>query len=359
MKQKNNSFMNREFWFERTPEYFNVKFQLLTYAIDAVFILYSLFSIPLYVFYHIFGDLGLFLDKEKVEANPSLKDEYLKYYKINDISLFWNLFNIIIPIGFIYLSQQLIKVQTYAFLTVYMGIQKLFIFAYFMNVNLTLIPNKSSFIYTIFNLMLLFTYNLYLIYSIYFYIKNKNKSKLNNINEDMNTFLQIKILGTGNNFLSDFKKKIIDVENQVSKIEAIIGDYSFSKYKDTSYGKYKINLNEQPASIDALVHEVQLRMDMAKMKFNSIMIDWKLNKIFKRLMYQPKDFYFMQKNQEKERQNEHIIRNIKGLKSIVNQKDKFSDLNSQMSDNVSTTFASSVDNNYSRLEDDESEPLKM
>ena len=305
--------MNREFWFERTPEYFNVKFQLLTYAIDAIFILYSLFSIPLYVFYHIFGDLGLFLDKEKVEANPSLKDEYLKYYKINDISLFWNLFNIIIPIGFIYLSQQLIKVQTYAFLTVYMGIQKLFIFAYFMNVNLTLIPNKSSFIYTIFNLMLLFTYNLYLIYSIYFYIKNKNKSNNNNI----------------------------------------------SNYKDTSYGKYKINLNEQPASIDALVHEVQLRMDMAKMKFNSIMIDWKLNKIFKRLMYQPKDFYFMQKNQEKERQNEHIIRNIKGLKSIVNQKDKFSDLNSQMSDNVSTTFASSVDNNYSRLEDDESEPLKM
>jgi hypothetical protein len=255
----------------------------------------------------------LFLDKEKVEANPSLKDEYLNYYKINDISLFWNLFNIIIPIGFIYLSQQLIKVQTYAFLSVYMIIQKLFIFAYFMNVNLTFIPNKSSFIYTIFNLMLLFTYNLYLIYSVYFYIKNKNKSNNNNI----------------------------------------------SNYKDTSYGKYKINLNEQPASIDALVHEVQLRMDMAKMQFNSIMIKFKLNKLFKRLMYQPKDFYFMQKNQEKERQNEHIIRNIKGLKSIVNQKDKYSDSNSQMSDNISTTFASSVDNNYSRLEDDESEPLKM
>ena len=305
--------MDKEFWFGRTPEYFNVKFQLLTYAIDAIFILYSLFSIPLYVFYHIFGDLGLFLDKEKVEANPSLKDEYLNYYKINDISLFWNLFNIIIPIGFIYLSQQLIKVQTYAFLSVYMIIQKLFIFAYFMNVNLTFIPNQSSFIYTIFNLMLLFTYNLYLIYSVYFYIKNKNKSNNNNI----------------------------------------------SNYKDTSYGKYKINLNEQPASIDALVHEVQLRMDMAKMQFNSIMIKFKLNKLFKRLMYQPKDFYFMQKNQEKERQNEHIIRNIKGLKSIVDQKDKYSDSNSQMSDNISTTFASSVDNNYSRLEDDESEPLKM
>ena len=305
--------MNREFWFGKRPAFFNVKFQLLTYAIDGIFLFYSLISIPLYIFYHIFGDLGLFLDKEKIEANPSLKDEYLEYFKMNDISLFWNLFNIIIPIVFIFLSQQLIKSQTYALFSFYMGIQKLFILAYFMNSNLTLIPNKSSFIYTIFNLMLIFTYNIYLFYSIYFYFKNKNKLNNNNINID----------------------------------------------KDTSYGKYKINLNEQPASLETIVHEVQLRMDMAKMKFNSIMIKFKLNKIFKRLMYQPKDFYFMQKNQEKERQNEHIIRNIKGLKSIVNQKDKFSDLKSQMSDNVSTTFASSVDNNYSRLEDDETEPLKM
>ena len=312
MKQKNNSIMNREFWFGKRPAFFNVKFQLLTYAIDGIFLLYSLISIPLYIFYHIFGDLGLFLDKEKIEANPSLKDEYLEYFKMNDISLFWNLFNIIIPIVFIFLSQQLIKSQTYALFSFYMGIQKLFILAYFMNSNLTLIPNKSSFIYTIFNLMLIFTYNIYLFYSIYFYFKNKNKLNNNNINID----------------------------------------------KDTSYGKYKINLNEQPASLETIVHEVQLRMDMAKMKFNSIMIKFKLNKIFKRLMYQPKDFYFMQKNQEKERQNDHIIRNIKGLKSNINKNVKYSETKSQISDNAST-FASSVENNYSRLEDEESEPLKM
>lgn len=312
MKQKNNSIMNREFWFGKRPAFFNVKFQLLTYAIDGIFLFYSLISIPLYIFYHIFGDLGLFLDKEKIEANPSLKDEYLEYFKMNDISLFWNLFNIIIPIVFIFLSQQLIKSQTYALFSFYMGIQKLFILAYFMNSNLTLIPNKSSFIYTIFNLMLIFTYNIYLFYSIYFYFKNKNKLNNNNINID----------------------------------------------KDTSYGKYKINLNEQPASLETIVHEVQLRMDMAKMKFNSIMIKFKLNKIFKRLMYQPKDFYFMQKNQEKERQNDHIIRNIKGLKTNINKNVKYSETKSQISDNAST-FASSVENNYSRLEDDESEPLKM
>ena len=312
MKQKNNSIMNREFWFGKRPAFFNVKFQLLTYAIDGIFLFYSLISIPLYIFYHIFGDLGLFLDKEKIETNPSLKDEYLEYFKMNDISLFWNLFNIIIPIVFIFLSQQLIKSQTYALFSFYMGIQKLFILAYFMNSNLTLIPNKSSFIYTIFNLMLIFTYNIYLFYSIYFYFKNKNKLNNNNINID----------------------------------------------KDTSYGKYKINLNEQPASLETIVHEVQLRMDMAKMKFNSIMIKFKLNKIFKRLMYQPKDFYFMQKNQEKERQNDHIIRNIKGLKTNINKNVKYSETKSQISDNAST-FASSVENNYSRLEDEESEPLKM
>ena len=311
MKQKNSSILHREFWFEKTPEYFNVKFQLLTYAIDGIFLLYSIMSIPLYIFYHIFGDLGLFLNKESIESNPSLKEEYLQNYKLNDISLFWNLFNIIIPIGFIFLSQQMIKVQTYAFLTIYMGIQKLFIFAYFMNCNLTLISNKSSFIYKIFNLMLIFAYNLYLIYSIYYYYRNKNPIN-NNIKEE----------------------------------------------RETGFAKYKINVNEQPASIDTLVHEMQLRMDMAKMKFNSIMIKLKLHKIFKRLLYQPKDFYFMQKNQEKERQNEHIIRNIKGLKSI-NKKDNFSDTNSQYSDNLSTTFASSVDNNYSRIDDDENEPLKM
>ena len=60
-------------------------------------------------------------------------------------------------------------------------------------------------------------------------LSNSLISKLNNINEDMNTFLQIKILGTGYNFLSDFKKKIIDVENQVSKIETIIGNFDFTK----------------------------------------------------------------------------------------------------------------------------------
>ena len=310
MKGKNiNSFLNREFWFEKNPEFFNFKFQLLSYVIDAIFLIYSILSIPLYIFYHIFGDLGLFLNKEQ-ESNPAFKDEFLKAYQLNDISLIWNIFNIFIPISLLLFNIHLINNQTYAFYAIYMGIQKLLIFAYFMNCNLTLIPYKSSFIYKIFNLMIIFSYTLYIIYSVFYYLKRKNPSN-NQINDD----------------------------------------------KETSFGKYKININKQPVSMDMLVHEVQIRMDMAKMKFNSIMIKLKLHKIFKRLLYQPKDFYFMSNNYEKERQNVHIIRNINGIKKI-NYCKKFSDTCSQNSDNISATNASSIENNYSRLEDDEDEPLK-
>jgi len=309
MKGKNNaSFLNKEFWFKKSPEYFNFKFQLLTYGIDAIFLLYSIISIPLYIFYHIFGNLGLFLDKEVLD-NPSLKEEFLSNYKINDISLFWNIFNLFIPIGLILFSLSLVKSQTYAFLTVYLGIQKLFILSYLANSNLTLIPYKTSFIYKAFHIMLICSESLYFIYSIFYYIKSKKPIEIN------------------------------------------------IKYdKDTAYNKYKINLNEQPASIDTFVHEVQLRLDMAKMRFNYYMVKFKLHKIFKRFMYQKKDFYFMNSSLEQERQNNHIVKNIKGINNNKNSCKCF-DTKSQ-SDN-SSTYASSIDNNYSRLDDDETSPLKI
>ncbi|MBP5157474.1 MAG: hypothetical protein ILP18_06355, partial [Treponema sp.] len=238
------SFFNKEFWFQKTPEFFNVKFQLLTYSIDAIYLFYSIISIPLYIFYHIFGDLGLFLNQEQIESNSSLKDEFLKNFQLNDISLFWNLFNLLIPIGLFIFSLHLIKDQTYSFYAIYMGFLKLFIFSYLMNFNLTLIPHKSSFIYIIFNIMIIISFSLNLTYSILYFLKNKNCPYNNNIND-----------------------------------------------KDSNFGKYRININNQPEPIENLVHEAQLRMDMSKFRFNSIMIKLKLHKIFKILLYQQKDFY--------------------------------------------------------------------
>ena len=104
------------------------------------------------------------------------------------------------------------------------------------------------------------------------------------------------------------------------------------------------------------MHEVQLRLDMAKMRFNYLMVKFKLHKIFKRFMYQKKDFYFMNSSLEQERQNNHIVRNIKGINNAKNSCKCF-DTKSQ-SDN-SSTYASSIDNNYSRIDDDEASPLKI
>ena len=77
-------------------------------------------------------------------------------------------------------------------------------------------------------------------------------------------------------------------------------------------------------------------------------------------MFKPKDYYFMRKDNEKERNNEHIIRNIKGYKNINNKKNSKANNNS-FQDNCSTTFGSCADSYYSKLNDDENEtsPLNI
>ena len=64
----------------------------------------------------------------------------------------------------------------------------------------------------------------------------------------------------------------------------------------------------------------------------------------------------MNSSLEQERQNNHIVRNIKGINNAKNICKCF-DTKSQ-SDN-SSTYASSIDNNYSRIDDDETSPLKI
>jgi hypothetical protein len=269
-------------------------------------------SIPIYIYYHFFGDLGLLENDNEFINNPSLKEEFMNIFKINDISFFWNIFNNIYTIAFAFLSYLVMKNQTYSYLTIYMILQKLFIFAYLMNGNLTLIPHKTSYAFKIFHLVIIFCFVLNIFYFFSYHYKKKNQ-----------------------------KEKI--VENN----------------KETLMGKYKVN-NNTPMTIDSFVNEMQLRMDMAKIKFNSIMIKLKINKIFPKIMFKPKDYYFMRKDNEKERNNEHIIRNIKGYKNINNKKNSKANNNS-FQDNCSTTFGSCADSYYSKLNDDENEtsPLNI
>ena len=311
MKGKSNNFyLNRDFWLEKSPEYFNNKYFLLTIFIIIIYSLYTLTSFPLYIYYHFFGDLGLF-DNKEIPNNSSLNEENLNYFQINDISFFMNMINNIYTIGLAFLSYHVLKNQTFSSLGILMFLHILFIFAYLMNINITFIPHKTSIAYRIFNLMTIFCFILHFIHLVSYNYKSKitkGKSKLKN--------------------------------------------------KETLIGKYK--LNERPVTIDSIVNEIQLRMDMAKIKFNSFIIKLKLHKICKKIMFKQKDFYFMNKESEKERKNENIIRNIKGYKTGNNMNIKKNFNNSQISDNCSTTFDSSVDNNYSKLNDDnEYSPLNI
>ena len=313
MKNKvNNSYFNHDFLFQKSPEYFNANYYLLTLFTIIIYSLYTMASIPIYIYYHFFGDLGLLENDNEFINNPSLKEEFMNNFKINDISFFWNIFNNIYTIAFAFLSYLVMKNQTYSYLTIYMILQKLFIFTYLMNGNLTLIPHKTSYAFKIFHLMIIFCFVLNIFYFFSYHYKKKNQ-----------------------------KEKI--VENN----------------KETLMGKYKVN-NNTPMTIDSFVNEMQLRMDMAKIKFNSIMIKLKINKIFTKIMFKPKDYYFMRKDNEKERNNEHIIRNIKGYKNINNKKNSKANNNS-FQDNCSTTFGSCADSYYSKLNDDENEtsPLNI
>ena len=310
MKRKTNNF-NSDFFVTKAPEYFNARYFLLTIFLVILYSLYTIIIIPLYIYFHFFGDLGLLDNNEEISNNPSLREENLNYYKINDISLFWNIFNNIYTIGLIIISFLILNNQKFSHFSILIILQLIFIFSYLMNCNITLIPHKSSFAYTIFNLMIIFSFISQIIYLIAYIYRSKNK-----------------------------KGKIMP------------------NNKETLIGKYTINNREM--TIDSFVDEIQLRMDMAKIKFNSILIKLKLNKILKRIMFKPKDYYFMKKNNEKEKINENIIQNIKGYKSFNNKNNIKSIYNSQVSDNNSTTFNSSVDSNYSKLnEDSEFSPLNI
>ena len=70
-------------------------------------------------------------------------------------------------------------------------------------------------------------------------ITNNLISKLNNIDSEVDKFTKLKIIGSICDTTYILKKKIIDVENQINNIEEIIGDYDFTKNKDTIFGKLK------------------------------------------------------------------------------------------------------------------------
>ena len=81
MKNKSNNFIfNPDFWFQKSPEYFNTRYFILTLFIIGIYLLYTLISIPLYIYYHFFGDLGLLENENEIANNPSLREEFMNNF---------------------------------------------------------------------------------------------------------------------------------------------------------------------------------------------------------------------------------------------------------------------------------------
>ena len=70
-------------------------------------------------------------------------------------------------------------------------------------------------------------------------LKNNLISKLSALNEEMNNFLKLKIEGSMLNPQLKIKQKILEVESHINKIESIIGNYDFTKIRDTIFGSLK------------------------------------------------------------------------------------------------------------------------
>ena len=76
-------------------------------------------------------------------------------------------------------------------------------------------------------------------------LSNNLVSKLNDINSDLNLYMKYKVCSNPDLTLNVLKSKVIEVENQISKIESIIGDYDFNAHKSTIFGalNYYLKLN--------------------------------------------------------------------------------------------------------------------
>lgn len=121
----------------------------------------------------------------------------------------------------------------------------------------------------------------------------------------------------------------------------ILSLYSvFYYFKLFEYSQF--NINNIP--IDKIIHEVKLKIDLAKMKYNAFMIKWGIHKISKKILYTKKDYYFM--NLDKDNDNEKIKNEFR------KDSDNYSKNNSEINTN-----ASSIENDYINL-DNENEPLK-
>ena len=135
----------------------------------------------------------------------------------------------------------------------------------------------------------------------------------------------------------------------VFSIVSFLISSSFSRSNKASSSNNKNNI-----PYGQIIHEFKLKLDMAKMNYNALLIRLGLHKISKRLLFTKKDYYFM--NIDKEMENNEKIKRELGINDINTSKLNNNNNNSFSYYSDDNTYANTVDGNYSRL--DEEEPLK-
>jgi hypothetical protein len=148
-------------------------------------------------------------------------------------------------------------------------------------------------------------------------------SKLDSINEEMDTFLKLKITGIASNPLTQIKQQIISLDNQVNKIETIIGNFDFTKNKNTIFGTLKNFLKmSSETNKDWISNRFENSRTLDKMleNFNSQSDNKKLLGIYKQMC----EGYMIYLNMEKYKEViSYLKKRLVVIKSIILNSEQF------------------------------------
>ena len=148
-------------------------------------------------------------------------------------------------------------------------------------------------------------------------------SKLDSINEEMDTFLKLKITGIASNPLTQIKQQIISLDNQVNKIETIIGNFDFTKNKNTIFGTLKNFLKmSSETNKDWISNRFENSRTLDKMleNFNSQSDNKKLLGIYKQMC----EGYMIYLNMEKYKEViSYLKKRLVVIKGIILNSEQF------------------------------------
>ena len=156
-------------------------------------------------------------------------------------------------------------------------------------------------------------------------LSNNLISKINSIDDELNTYMGYRINAPGGVQTRQLKLKIIDLEKQVSQIESIIGDFNFMKYKNTIFGtlkhflKFNLETNANKEWISSRYENVKIFENLMQ-SFNSESENETLLNLYKQLC----DAYMIYLIMEKFKDViSYLKKRIIAIKNIVLNSEQF------------------------------------